>query len=334
MLSRASELYQQALEVAPESPVSASAHLGLALLLYERNELESAMAHCETGLELNRLTGNPSSQYGLLTQSMVIAMTLGDEVRALRATKQLDQFAAGSVDHEPRSSQAMYHMVLARRQGHADEASLWEDRLVRLEGEGPIAYWERLALIRRLGIQGKRDEVAQQIERLYQNAGIEPLAPDWKDWSITVRTAQALVASNQEEALGFLAEALQAGDPQGWIRSFVDMGPRMIPLLRKAVSQGIYPEYAAKLLTIMEAEQRRTTDMGRSPRPSSFYAVLTERELEILRLVGAGMSNRQIAGKLYISVGTVKVHLHNISEKLSATSRTGALARARELKLL
>ena len=108
----------------------------------------------------------------------------------------------------------------------------------------------------------------------------------------------------------------------------------MIPLLRKAVSQGIYPEYAAKLLTIMEAEQRRKADMGGSPRPSSFYAVLTERELEILRLVGAGMSNRQIAGKLYISVGTVKVHLHNISEKLNATSRTGAVARARELKLL
>jgi ATP/maltotriose-dependent transcriptional regulator MalT len=260
--------------------------------------------------------------------SMLIAVAVGDEARALQATEQFDQFA-------PRHSrgQAMHHMQLALRQGDFDEASRWGDRLMRLDGENPIGYLERLPLIRLLGILGRREEVAQQIERLYRTAGMEPLAPEWKGWLITVRAAQALAASEQEEALAFLAEALRAGEPEGWIRSFVDLGPRLAPLLRKAVSKEICPNYAAKLLTVTEAEQRRKAETGKSPRPSPIYALLTERELEVLRLVEAGMSNRQIAGKLFISLGTVKVHLHNIAEKLNTTSRTGAVARARELKL-
>ena len=328
-LSRSVELHEQALELAQGPPASAGVHLGLAAALYERNELESAMAHCVIGLDLNRLQGYRFTQGGLLSFSMLIATAMGDDARAQEATEQFDQLVA-----RYSRGQVMYHMQLALRQGDLDEASRWVDRLMRLDGESPIGHLERLPLIRLLGILGRREEVAQQTDRLYQTAGIEPLAPEWKGWLITVRAAQALVASDQEEALGFLAEALRAGEPEGWIRSLVDMGPRLAPLLRKAVSQEVCPNYAAKLLTIMEAEQRRKADTGKSSRPSPIYAVLTERELEVLRLVEAGLSNRQIAGRLFISLGTVKVHLHNISEKLNTTSRTGAVARARELKLL
>jgi LuxR family maltose regulon positive regulatory protein len=181
---------------------------------------------------------------------------------------------------------------------------------------------------------GKRDELAEQIEHLYRGAGIELLAPEWKSWLIKVRVAQALATSDHEEALGFLTEALQAGEPEGWIRSFVDMGPQLVPLLRKAVSREVCPDYAARLLTIMEAEQRRKADGGQRSRVSQTCEVLTDREFEILQLVAAGLSNRQIAARLFISLGTVKTHIHNISAKLNATSRTGAIARARELTLL
>jgi ATP/maltotriose-dependent transcriptional regulator MalT len=328
-LSRSVELHQQALELAQGSPASAGVHLGLAGALYERNELEAAMAHCTIGLDLNRLGGHRFTQGGLLMFSMLIAIAVGDEARALQATEQFDQFAA-----RHSRGQAMHHVQLALRQGDLDEASRWGDRLTRLDDENPIGFLQRLPLIRLLGVLGRRKELARQIERLYLVAGVEPLAPEWKGWLITIRAAQALAASEPEEALGFLAEALSAGEPEGWIRSFVDLGPRLAPLLRKAVAQEICPEYAAKLLTIIQAEQRRTAAAGKGPRSSPIYAVLTERELEVLRLVEAGMSNRQIAGRLFISLGTVKVHLHNISEKLNATSRTGAVARARELKLL
>ncbi len=261
--------------------------------------------------------------------SMLIAMASGDEVRTLEKTEQFDQFVT------PRSvGQAMCHLQLAMGQGDLDEASRWGDRLMHLDCESPLGVLPRLPLIRLLGILGRREELSRQVEHLYGIAGMELLAPEWKGWLIQVRAAQALAASDQEEALGFLAEALRAGEPEGWIRSFVDLGPRLAPLLRKAVSQEICPDYAAKLLTIIEWKQRRRAQAGTSPRSSPIYALLTQRELEVLRLVGAGLSNRQIADRLFISLGTVKVHLHNISEKLNATSRTGAVARARELKLL
>jgi LuxR family maltose regulon positive regulatory protein len=151
---------------------------------------------------------------------------------------------------------------------------------------------------------------------------------------IVIRIWQALCATEPDEALDYLAEALATARPEGWIRSFVDEGPRLVSLLRKAVSRGISSDYAAKLLTIIEAEERRKTEGGRSGRSSQVYALLTDRELEVLRLAAAGLSNQQIASRLVISLSTAKVHLHNISEKLNATSRTGAVARARELGLL
>jgi LuxR family transcriptional regulator, maltose regulon positive regulatory protein len=333
-LSRAMELLEQALELAPGSPTCAEVHMALALLLYERNELDMAMAHVNTALDLNRMLGVQFLQLGLLMADMVIAWALGDEVRALQAMEQLDQAAADSVVRDARLHQAMLHVALALRRDDLDEASRWGERLIRLEDEGSLTYVDRLPLIRLLALRGKTEQLSEHIERLYRGAGLQRLAPEWKSWLITVRVAQALAASEQEEALAFLADALRAGEPEGWIRSFVDWGPRLVPLLRRAVYQEICPDYASKLLTIMEAERRRGAERGRSPRSSPAYAVLTERELEVLRLAAAGLSNRQIAARLFISLGTVKVHLHNISEKLNATSRTGAVARARELKLL
>jgi LuxR family maltose regulon positive regulatory protein len=328
-LSRAVELCEQALALAPGSPVGAGAHAALAWILLERNELESALTHTTMGLDLNRLFGDKATQRLLLTHRTWIAIALGDQTGARQATEQIDQGVAG----DPRS-QASYRMQLGLRQGDLDEASRWGERLMRLDNESPLGFLERVALIRVLGILGRKEELSQQIERLYGVAGIDPLASEWKGWLIWVRAAQALAASDQEEALGFLAEVLRAAEPEGWVRSFVDLGPRLSPLLRRAVSQGICPDYAAKLLTIIEMEERRKGETGRSPRSSPVYALLTERELEVLRLVGVGMSNRQIAGKLFISLGTVKAHLYNVSEKLNATNRAGAYARAKELGLL
>ena len=61
---------------------------------------------------------------------------------------------------------------------------------------------------------------------------------------------------------------------------------------------------------------------------------LSERELEILRVVAVGLSDRQVGERLIIAIGTVKKHLNNIYGKLGVGNRTGALARARELELL
>ncbi len=70
------------------------------------------------------------------------------------------------------------------------------------------------------------------------------------------------------------------------------------------------------------------------PPASAAVETLTNREIEVLRLVAPGRSNSQVAAELYVTVGTVKSHLHTIAGKLGAANRVEAVARGRELGLL
>jgi len=99
------------------------------------------------------------------------------------------------------------------------------------------------------------------------------------------------------------------------------------------LSEGITPEYTGRLLDIIGDEERRR--LVRSGTTGSLASgPLSERELEILRLVAAGQSNREIAANLIIAVGTAKTHVHRIFEKLNAKDRLQAVTRARELNLV
>ena len=145
---------------------------------------------------------------------------------------------------------------------------------------------------------------------------------------------QALAASTPERALDFLAEALQLGEPRGYIRTFVDEGKLLKPLLEMALSRGITPDYTRKLLDIIETEERQRQAGSAVVAPHAPPGLLSEHELEILRLVAAGLSNAQISDRLIITPGTAKRHVHNIFEKLDARDRLQAVNRARELNLI
>jgi LuxR family maltose regulon positive regulatory protein len=153
-------------------------------------------------------------------------------------------------------------------------------------------------------------------------------------YMITLLVHLALAADSQEHALTFLTEALTLGEPRGYIRSFVDEAELLKPLLRRALDKGITPDYTRKLLDIIDAEELQQQVRSRTVAPGKAWGTLSERELEILGLLAAGLSNRQISERLVISLGTAKTHVHNISEKLDTKTRTQAIARARELKLV
>jgi LuxR family maltose regulon positive regulatory protein len=148
---------------------------------------------------------------------------------------------------------------------------------------------------------------------------------------IVVFLLKALNASTPDLALKYLGEALAKGKTEGFIRIFVDFGSVLAPLLKQAITQGIEPEYATKLLTIIEIEEQQ-----RKTRRKVVMAfdVLSEREVEVLRLLAAGLSNQEIAGKLVISLNTTKTHIRHIFDKLEAKGRMSAIARAKELKIL
>jgi LuxR family maltose regulon positive regulatory protein len=126
----------------------------------------------------------------------------------------------------------------------------------------------------------------------------------------------------------FLSDALQMAYPEGFIRTFIDAGAGLIPLLYEAARRGHKPDYVGKLLSVMGATQKSP-----SASQASLVEPLSAREIEVLRLVIAGLSNREIARQLFISQGTVKTHIHNICGKLGAHNRTEAAVQAKELKL-
>jgi LuxR family maltose regulon positive regulatory protein len=124
--------------------------------------------------------------------------------------------------------------------------------------------------------------------------------------------------------------ALALAESEGYVCMFVDEGVPMARLLYKAAARGIMPEYAGLLLaTFPEVDSAQP----KCP-PTEMIEPLSDRELEVLELIAEGLSNREIAAKLYLSLNTVKVHSSNIYGKLGVNSRTQAVAKAKTLGIL
>jgi len=179
--------------------------------------------------------------------------------------------------------------------------------------------------------QGQKTAAAEQLQSLYERA----TQADALSLAIRIRVYQAIAAATQDEAVGLLAQALKMGQPEGFIRTFVDEGSLLAPLLRQVIRSGIESDYARKLLTIIEVEDRqRQIRKGQIPAISSSAGLLSVREIEVLQLLGDEVSNQYIAEKLSISLGTVKTHVHHIIGKLEVRNRRQVVRRAKDLKLI
>ncbi len=138
-----------------------------------------------------------------------------------------------------------------------------------------------------------------------------------------------------EGALQEIAGALSHSEPVGFVRLFVDEGAPMAQLLRTAIARGLHQDYAARLWERIRKEgKERHPNRSEDPGQGSLVEPISVRELQVLRLLAAGLSNREIAEELSLAVGTVKKHIYNIYGKLSVAKRTQAVAKARSLSLL
>jgi LuxR family maltose regulon positive regulatory protein len=162
-------------------------------------------------------------------------------------------------------------------------------------------------------------------------------AKDWKDEQLKVMVLQAVAArahGEKDKAVYLLVDALAMAEPAGFIRLFLDEGLPMASLLSEAMALGSMPDYIRTLLTAYEAEQQQSENTSSPPPAQPLLEPLSQRELEVLHLVAAGLSNQQISEQLFLALGTVKGHNQKIFGKLGVQRRTEAIARARELGLL
>ncbi len=148
---------------------------------------------------------------------------------------------------------------------------------------------------------------------------------------IEILVLQALAHEAQGDtplALVPLERALTLAEPEGYVRIFADEGPPMEALLREAAKHGIAPNYVRRLGTAFGKTE------GRRPVTQLLMEPLSERELEVFRLLGSELNGPEIARELMVSLNTMRTHTKNIYSKLGVNNRRAAVRRAEELDLL
>jgi LuxR family maltose regulon positive regulatory protein len=215
-------------------------------------------------------------------------------------------------------------------QGEIELAGQWAETLTRADGGPPLpGYWaegQALALVHHHMARQEYSGALSRLEGLAQEA--EKTDRTGSLVEILVLQAAALHHTNRtQEALTTLSHALQLAEPGGYVRLFIDEGPTMRELLRQM------PDSPYRRLLLGHFSSATTPDTrGVSPQP--LVEPLTDRELEILRLMAARFSNREIGEALYLATTTIKWYSRQIYGKLGVNDRRTAVERARELGIL
>jgi LuxR family maltose regulon positive regulatory protein len=324
-LHRAVEFCQQALYEAHGSPTAAQVQVFLASIFYEWNDLNAAVDQLTQAFKASQQIGNLAIQPEIHQIMTHIHVARGDSTFALEQLSEFRQLARNMDSPPARAMVAALHADVALTQGDIPSASHWTNQMT--EGIDPSALGILYGLTKaRLSLaQGQRAEASKILAGVYDSVAQMGLVAIMID----VRAWQSLAAETPAEAIRFLQSALKMAQPEHFIRTFVDKGEPMKFLLERMKSEGGEMEdYVLTLLSAFGGE------VAGGSKEQLLVEPMSERELEILRLLADGLSNREIAERLVITVGTTKSHVHHILEKMGSDSRMQAVAKARELGLL
>jgi LuxR family transcriptional regulator, maltose regulon positive regulatory protein len=331
----------------PVMPAAGIAHVGLAEVHYERDQLDAALEHATLGVALVRQLGWTLPLAAGLTVLARIRQAQGDPAAALEAVReaeqvQIDEAVVGLLNPAP-----AVRARLALSNGRLDAAARWVRQRGLAVQDEPSYPRERdyLVLARVLLAQQAPERALELLEPWTALAA----AQGRTESTIELLALQALAYADRGDeptALITLAEALVLGSPEGYLRVFVDEGPPMAALFRQllggrhpkrqAAVDAIPLDYLAGLAAAFEqtgAPIFPAAKRGAVLVPGLVEA-LSARELEVLALLATGKPNRAIAEELVVSLDTVKRHVTNLFNKLGVANRTQAVARARELGLL
>jgi len=334
-LHQADQSYQQALELGAERggtlAATGPAYVGRGELQREWNELDRASHSLQEGIARCQQTGNASI---LLRGHIMLArvkQAQGDAAGADQLIQRIPQILrSSSLSPLNAASANAWHARLSLQQGDLALASRWvQEHHLGVDDElNPGREWEYVTLARVLIAQYRPHEALSLLARLLHQA--ERLG--WMGNALEIFVLQAVASRTGGDEVGAmerLSRALSLAEPEGYIRLFVDEGEPIVALLRQAYARGIAPDYVATLLSAAGAPALAALSPARS-----LLEPLTERELEVLRLLVAGLSNTAMARELVITIGTVKSHINHIYGKLGVQSRSQAIARAHTLHLL
>jgi LuxR family maltose regulon positive regulatory protein len=319
------------------------AHVGLAQVLYQRNQLDEALQHATQGVELCRQVIELTELDVALVALGWIRQAMGDPDGALEAMDEAcrtyPRADVVALAYPAWSERARLLLALGRVQ----DAARWtqEQGLTDQDEVSYLREGDHLVLARVLMAQAQPGAALGLLERLDALAASQGRTGSL----IGIRALRALAlqaAGEHQGAVSLLTEVLELAAPEGYIRVFADEGPPMAALLRSlmgarqrgrgAAGAGAATEHLHRVIRAfapMKVQAEQPT-----PAVTALIEPLTERELEVLRLLAAGRRNRDIAAELVVTVETVKKHTSHIFAKLGAANRTQAVAHARRLGLI
>jgi LuxR family maltose regulon positive regulatory protein len=343
-LREAARIYRQFLQLVPpdDDAIRQAAphlHLGLALVAHEQGDELTAALHLQTSKE----RGERASLIDWPFRWYLAQARIQESAGAWEAALDLLDAAKRLYVKNPVPDVRPVAAIKARiflKQGNLVAAQAWatERGLSAADDLSYLCEFEHMTLARLLiaryrqeRTDGDLHDALDLLARLLTAAEAGGRAGS----VIEILLLQALAhetGGDLAQALVPLGRALALAEPEGYVRLFVDEGLPLARLLRRMHEEGgsIHPY----LHTLLAAFGRQADLQPASVTPPPSEEALSEREREVLQLIAEGLSNQQLAARLYLSPHTIKVHTRNIYGKLGVTSRTQAVAKARALGIL
>jgi LuxR family maltose regulon positive regulatory protein len=320
----ATRTYQHVLQLTADysPPNTVAAYLGLAQIFYQRNDLDAAEQYAEQGLKL-------AQQYDQIFDRIIMSYLY------LALIKLAQRDTSGAAQMVSQAEQTSRQKNYTIRQPNIAFLQTWVhlhqeklDAAIRIVNNNDIPLMRARVLIH------QNDPVAalEILGQLRQEAE----AKRWVGRLLDVMTVQSVAlyaCGEKEKAVELLGKVLVRAEPEGFIRLFIDEGKIMVQVLSEALSLGIMPDYVSKLLAAFDMETQKSTDQPDYPPSSRLIEPLSERELEVLRLLHSELSGPEIAERLIVSLNTLRTHTKNIFNKLGVNNRRSAVRRAEELDL-
>jgi LuxR family maltose regulon positive regulatory protein len=306
-------------------------------VLAELGDLDGALCQAKKGIALTE----KGSDVAMLTWSYMcltrVLFSRGDFYAAHEIITATERIARASV--VPRwvtNLMGAWKVRTWLAQDKLDETLEWmRQRWQNLDAQTTyVDALDNVALARVFMAQERHEDAVRLLNRLLEPA--EAGAHTTRAIQILILQALALQAQGDtDQAMASLERALALAEPGGYIRIFADEGPAMARLLYEALARRIGPDYVRRLLAAFPVAEAEPPTSSVADHPSSaLIEPLSERELEVLALIAQGLTNLEIASRLFLALNTVKAHASNIYGKLGVHNRMEAAARARALGIL
>jgi len=342
---QAMELCQQQLKQANIYEYSQTGPVGCLMALWgdvltELNYLERAILQAKKGVQITERSGNLTILGYSYLYLLRVLLSQRDLTGAQEIIHKVDLLnRETTIPPWLTDMMANWQVRIWLERGEPEAASQWVakrsiDPSITLEEIDYLQLFDYIILARILIAQNKLSEAIVLLQRL-----VELAKKGGRTTSvIEILMLQALAyqaGDNTSQAMVTLERALNIAGPLGYMRIFVDEGPPMASLLYEALSRGIASNYIQRLLAAFPVDgPEQTVPSKHQTQESELIEPLSEREIEVLHLIAEGLTNQEIASRLFLSLNTVKVHTRNIYGKLGINNRTQAVTRARALGIL